>query len=99
MNPSILEEGEKIEVLNFSMQDPLLGVDVQVYAKLAMEVTVVVQNAWKMDFNLGVAGFEDDCLRSESALPAHLYPYFLFFSSSWMKEMVAAELDTGLIRT
>lgn len=76
MNPSILEEGGKIEVLNFSMQDPLLGVDVQVYAKLAMEVTVVVQNAWKMDFNLGVAGFEDDCLRSAFGLPSHLYPYF-----------------------
>ena len=65
MNPSVLDSG-KIEVLNFSMQDPLLGVDVQVYVKLAMEVTIVVQNAWKMDFNVGVHGFEDDCLRSES---------------------------------
>jgi hypothetical protein len=68
LDPSILEAGGKIEVLNFSMRDPLLGVDVQMYAKLAMEVTVVMQNAWKMDFNLGVQGFEDDCLRSEQSL-------------------------------
>lgn len=68
MDPSIIKEGGKIEVLNFSMQDPLLGVDVQMYAKLAMEVTVVVQNAWKMDFNTGVQGFEDDCLRNTMSL-------------------------------
>jgi hypothetical protein len=55
----------KVEVLNFSMQDPLVGLDVDVYAKLAEEVTIVVQNAWKMDFNLGVEEFESDCLRSE----------------------------------
>ena len=67
MDPSILEPDGKIEVLNFSMQDPLLGVDVDVYARLAMDVTIVVQNAWKMDFNVGVQGFEDDCLRSSSS--------------------------------
>lgn len=54
----------KVEVLNFSMQDPLIGLDVGIYAKLADEVTIVVQNAWKMDFNLGVEEFESDCLRS-----------------------------------
>jgi hypothetical protein len=64
MNPSILKKGSKIEVLNFSMQDPLLGVDAHIYARLATDVTIVVQNAWKMDFNLGLRGFEDDCLRS-----------------------------------
>ena len=68
MKPSILEAGN-IEVLNFSMQDPLLGVDVDVYARLAMEVTTVVQNAWKMDFNVGVQGFQDDCLRSTNSHP------------------------------
>jgi len=78
MDPSVLDEGGKVEVLNFSMQDPLLGVDIQVYAKLAMEVTVVLQNAWKMDFNLGVQGFEDDCLRSKSHLICGLALWLLF---------------------
>lgn len=54
----------KVVILNFGMQDPLLGLDVDVYAKLAEEVTIVVQNAWKMDFNIGVEEFESDCLRS-----------------------------------
>jgi hypothetical protein len=70
MDPSIFDpsKGSKIEVLNFSMQDPLLGVDVDVYARLAKDVTIVVQNAWKMDFNISVQGFEDDCLRNTMSL-------------------------------
>jgi hypothetical protein len=65
MDASILGEGRgKVEVLNFSMKDPLLGVDVETYLRLAKEVTVVVGNAWKMDFNQTVEEFEPDCLRS-----------------------------------
>jgi hypothetical protein len=63
MDPSILENG-KIEILNFSMQDPLLGVHMDIYHKLAMNVTTVIQNAWKMNFNVGVEYFVDDCLKS-----------------------------------
>lgn len=67
LDSSILDigNGGKIEVVNFSMQDPLLGLDLEKYSELANNVTVVVQNAWKMDFNLGVEEFEGDCLRSE----------------------------------
>lgn len=68
MDASILGSGGKIEVLNFSMQDPLLGLDIETYSTLARDVTVVVQNAWKMDFNLSVEEFEADCLRSLSLL-------------------------------
>jgi hypothetical protein len=60
---SILSTG-KIEVLPFSMQDPLLGLDVDTYHHLAASVTLVVQNAWKMDFNIGFKEFEHDCIRS-----------------------------------
>lgn len=55
----------KIEVVNYSMQDSLLGLDIETFATLARDVTIVVQNAWKMDFNQGVEYFEDDCLRSK----------------------------------
>lgn len=65
-----IEAGGKIEVVNFSMQDPLLGLDLEKYSELANNVTVVVQNAWKMDFNLGVEEFEGDCLRSELFSPS-----------------------------
>ena len=61
----------KVEILNFSMKDPLLGVDVETYLKLAKEVTVVVGNAWKMDFNQSVEEFEADCLRSTLRYPSH----------------------------
>jgi hypothetical protein len=78
----IVEGGNgKIEVVNFSMQDPLLGLDIEKYAELARKVTVVVANAWKMDFNLGVEEFEGDCLRSLFPFPliiplSHHYPSF-----------------------
>lgn len=59
----------KIEVINYCMQDALLGLDIFEYSKLAQEVTIVIQNAWKMNFNQGVEFFENDCIRSKSVLP------------------------------
>lgn len=67
LDTSILKEGGKIKVLNFSMQDPLLGLDLDTYHRLAASVTIVVQNAWKMDFNMGVEEFQGDCIRSETS--------------------------------
>jgi len=60
IDTSILNPSGKIQVLNFSMQDPLLGVDINTYHELAENVTLVVQNAWKMDFNKGVEEFESE---------------------------------------
>jgi hypothetical protein len=65
LDPSILQ-GEKIEVLDFSMQDPLLGLDIDIYHMIATSTTTVLHNAWKMDFNQGIEEFEGDCLRSVS---------------------------------
>jgi hypothetical protein len=67
LDTSILKEGGKVKVLNFSMQDPLLGLDVDTYHRLAASVTMVVQNAWKMDFNMRVEEFQGDCIRSKSS--------------------------------
>jgi hypothetical protein len=76
MDAGLLKEGGKIEVVSFSMADPLLGLDIGKYAEIASTVTWVMGNAWKMDFNVGVEGFVGDCLRS-------MLPLFLFspFSS------------------
>lgn len=60
----IMNEG-KIQVVNFSMQDPLLGLDIDTYYTLSICVTSVVHNAWKVNFNVGVEEFENDCIRSE----------------------------------
>ena len=66
IDPGILNGG-RIQVLNFSMQDPLLGLDIDTYYTLSTSVTMVVHNAWKVDFNVGVEEFENDCIRSELA--------------------------------
>jgi len=68
LNPEILNKGGKIEVLNFSMKDPLLGLDIETYHELATNVTIVIQNAWKMDLNLGVEEFVDDCIKNTMSL-------------------------------
>ncbi|KAH7370594.1 male sterility protein [Rhexocercosporidium sp. MPI-PUGE-AT-0058] len=63
------EDGsKKIEVLNFSMRDSLLGLDIETYAMLAREVTIVLAGAWKMDFNLPVEEFEGDCIKNTMSL-------------------------------
>jgi len=73
LDPSILKEG-KIEVLNFSMQDPLLGLDIDTYYTVARTATTVVHNAWKMDFNQTIEEFEGDCLRSPFPLLSLPFP-------------------------
>lgn len=50
------------------MRDSLLGLDVETYAKLAREVTIVLAGAWKMDFNLPVEEFEGDCIKNTISL-------------------------------
>ena len=69
MDPSILSYNSKLKVLNFVMQDPLLGLDIDTYYTLAKTVTTVIHVAWKMDFLLPVERFESDCIRSKSFLP------------------------------
>lgn len=45
------------------MKDSLLGLDVETYYRLSTEVTTVVHDAWRVDFNETVQDFEADCLR------------------------------------
>ena len=62
MDTGILESG-KIEIFDYSMKDPLLGLDIDTYYRLSREVTTVVHDAWRVNFNQNVQDFEDDCLR------------------------------------
>jgi len=94
MDTSILGDGNgrgKVQVLNFSIQDPLLGLGIEEYAILAKDVTVVVGNAWKTDFNAGVGWFEGDCLRSEFCpFPnAPIICYTSYHCLSWIWTTVA----------
>lgn len=67
---SLCERGYGSEIYNsskfvavpYDMMDPKLGLGEEKYWQLASEVTSVVHNAWKMNFNQQVDMFEEDCL-------------------------------------
>ncbi|KAI7087078.1 male sterility protein [Hortaea werneckii] len=61
---SSVSDSPKIEVLPYEMCDSHLGLEYQRYSDLAKEVTLVLHNAWKMDFNTPVHEFDQDCLQS-----------------------------------
>ncbi|KAB8238949.1 putative NRPS-like enzyme [Aspergillus alliaceus] len=87
----------KVEFLQASFGEPLLGLEKEKYAELLESVDTIIHNAWKVDFNLAVESFEathirgmrqfvDFCLQSQ--YNAHLH----FMSSvstvsGWTPEM------------
>ncbi|MCJ1385827.1 hypothetical protein MMC17_008951 [Xylographa soralifera] len=68
MDASTVLNSGKLELLNYSMKDPLLGLDIDSYHRLSKEVTTVTHCAWKVNFNQTVEDFEDDCIRGTMAL-------------------------------
>lgn len=56
---------DKIVAVPYYMSAPGLGLDENSYELFATEVTMVIHNAWKMDFNQQVDMFESDCLRGK----------------------------------
>ncbi|KAI5203917.1 male sterility protein [Aureobasidium subglaciale] len=58
-----ISESDKVIAIPYDMANVTLGLDQKQYADLASEVTTVIHNAWKMDFNQKVDMFEKDCLR------------------------------------
>lgn len=53
----------KLVVLPYTMKDPLLGLDVDTYQQMTRDVTIILHNAWNVNFNQSVQDFEIDCLR------------------------------------
>ncbi|MCJ1396793.1 hypothetical protein MMC18_009685 [Xylographa bjoerkii] len=68
MDASTMLNSGKLELLNYSMNDPLLGLDIDSYHRLSKNVTTVIHCAWKVNFNQTVEDFEDDCVRGTMAL-------------------------------
>ncbi|OHF02524.1 male sterility protein [Colletotrichum orchidophilum] len=60
--PSVYQS-EKIVPVSYDVKNEKLGLDEETYQRLATEVTIVIHNAWKLDFNQPIQQFEDDCLR------------------------------------
>ncbi|KAK3656350.1 hypothetical protein LTR56_003052 [Elasticomyces elasticus] len=83
----------KLEAVSYTMSDPRLGLDEETYAQMAAEVTIVIANAWSLNFNLPVNEFEHDCLQGTMHLmqfAATGRPKTFAFSSS-----VATHLGSG----
>lgn len=71
--PPQLCRSTKFVPVPYSMAEANLGFSDVTYQQLAREVSVVVHNAWKMDFNDPVERFEDDCLRGAMNLMRFAY--------------------------
>lgn len=72
MDFEALEQAGKFEVLDYRMRDPLLGLDAEKYHHLSAEVTMVIHNAWKVDFNQPLETFEAEYLPGK---PKHASSY------------------------
>ena len=64
MRADMILGNSKVKILNnYSMTNSLLGLDIDTYDKLSRDVTVIIHNAWMVDFNLAVEEFADEYLR------------------------------------
>ncbi|KAK5685624.1 putative NRPS-like protein biosynthetic cluster [Elasticomyces elasticus] len=91
--PDVIAKSSKLEAVPYTMSDPHLGLGKDTYAQMACEVTTVVGNAWRLDFNVPVNEFEHDCLQGAMHLmrfAATSRPKTFAFSSS-----VATHLGSG----
>lgn len=61
--PTEVYTSSKFFPVVYDMKDEKLGLDDETFERLSAEVTAVIHNAWKMDFNQQVDMFEADCLR------------------------------------
>ncbi|KAF8311712.1 acetyl-CoA synthetase-like protein [Clavulina sp. PMI_390] len=57
IDPALLEH-EKLRVVDTDTSADLLGVDHEVYQEISHSVTLIIHNAWRLDFNLTLQSFE-----------------------------------------
>ncbi|KAG2361463.1 putative aminoadipate reductase [Suillus spraguei] len=91
-----LLQSRKLVYIETDTSDDQLGLDNELYQKICMFVTVIIHNAWRLDFNLALSSF-DSYVRGMRNLidlalssPRHPKPRFMFASSissaqSWDK--------------
>jgi hypothetical protein len=82
----------KIEIFSYDMGDPFLGLDVDTYQRLSVEVTTVIHNAWNLNFISGVEEFEDPYLRgllqqskSKVVVTNILQEQCIYFDFAWLE--------------
>ncbi|KAG2364532.1 putative aminoadipate reductase [Suillus spraguei] len=91
-----LLHSDKLVYIETDTSDDQLGLDKELYQKIRSSVTIIIHNAWRLDFNLALSSF-DSYVRGMRNLidlalssPRHPKPRFMFASSissaqSWDK--------------
>ncbi|KAG2366971.1 acetyl-CoA synthetase-like protein [Suillus spraguei] len=91
-----LLQSDKLVYIETDTSDDQLGLDKELYQKICTSVTIIIHNAWRLDFNLALSSF-DSYVRGMRNLidlalssPRHPKPRFMFASSissaqSWDK--------------
>ncbi|KAI9368851.1 hypothetical protein BJX61DRAFT_550058 [Aspergillus egyptiacus] len=59
LSSSALTDASRVEFLTVSFGTRHLGLDAEKYAQLKASVTLIIHNAWKVNFNHPVSSFED----------------------------------------
>jgi hypothetical protein len=74
---SSISKSMKLCAIPYVMGDDKLGLEHDMYEKLQSEVTTVLHNAWKLDFNRPVNMFEADCLNGKLGVINFCYGFLL----------------------
>lgn len=58
-----LMENNRTVILTMNLNDDRLGQTQEIYDQLRSEVTDIIHSGWKMDFNMNIKDFDQDCLQ------------------------------------
>ncbi|KAG2369146.1 hypothetical protein BDR07DRAFT_1477459 [Suillus spraguei] len=83
----ILLQSDKLVYVETDTSGDHLGLDEELYQKICRSVTVIIHNAWRLDFNLALSSFEPHVRGMRNLIdlalssPRHPKPHFMFTSS------------------
>ncbi|KAG1821117.1 acetyl-CoA synthetase-like protein [Suillus subaureus] len=82
-----LLQSDKLVYVETDTSDDRLGLDKELYQKICTSVTVIIHNAWRLDFNLALSSFDPHVRGMRNLIdlalssPRHPKPRFMFTSS------------------
>ncbi|KAG1750096.1 putative aminoadipate reductase [Suillus lakei] len=82
-----LLRSDKLVHVETDTSDDYLGLDKELYQKICTSVTIIIHNAWRLDFNLALSSFEPHVRGTRNLIdlalssPRHPKPRFMFTSS------------------
>lgn len=98
LDPALLDSSEKLRYVKGDAAQPNLSLDDGTYAEIHDSVTIIIHNAWRLDFNLALSSFESNVRGTRHLIDVARAskrknkPRFLFTSSissaqAWDKSM------------